>query len=576
MNVKKRSFKKKASAIVALMCMVALLLSGTYAYINNSDHKSNEGQGGNGKYDVKLIEEFEEIDDWKTTDGDVNKQVRVTNLGSKAEGFGAVYVRLALKEYMEIGETTYTYTPERYMVDKTGHFVKFDSKEDAEAAYNGHTVAFIKDAVTGDEGWFVQTQAHDKDGQYGSFVVTDITIGAAKSIIENVTRAVNAATVDHELQSNGECAYPVHKWNGITATDDGEAFHDYIRWTLGTDVISLSDWIDGGAQPVAKWIYDNRDVANPFVYWGEALEPGTTTPNLLESIRLINQPDGAFYYALHVDMEALSIDELVKSNPEWQDAPQEIIDSIKNSSATNNDSIIFSNTSATVDVGASVNAPDVKVIPEEGSQKVTWTSGDETIATVDPDTGEVTGVSPGKVTITATGEDGQSNSYTILVVDSTQPPISNELPLKTPDDPNKGFMPVAGDEFDGKVYFLDLNDAKSNIVDRQAAIHLEDIIDDGDYAGITVEPLNPAHAGKFSIGLDDVHGKLSLLSSAIPTNQEVCDQIFGPNPQEQPTLTTTVRLTRAGDGATADVKITLTYSNVTLWVLDDEAAGYGV
>jgi alternate signal-mediated exported protein len=556
MDVKKGSFKKKASAVVALMCIAALMLSGTYAYINNSDHKTNEGQGINGKYDVKLIEKFDEIDDWKTTDGDITKQVRVANLGTAAEGYGSVYVRLALKEYMEVGKTIYTYTPERYMVGQNGHFVKFDSREDAEAAYNGHTVAFIKDAVTGDEGWFVQTQAHDPDGQYGSFVVTDITMGAAESLIENVVRAETAATTDHELAPNGECAYPVHKWNGTEPANDGAVFHTYISWLLGTEVISLSDWIDGGAQPVAKWIYDDRADAGQYVYWGEALAPGQTTPNLLESIRLINQPDGSFYYALHVDMEALSIDELVKDNPEWQDAPQEIIDAITAGGAQN-DSIIFSNfPSATVEVGDTIAAPDVKVIPEGGSQNVVWSSGDTAIATVDPVTGEVTGVAAGKVTIAATGDEGQSNSYTITVTDpNAQAAI--ELPLKTPADANKGFMPTTDeDKWAGQRNFSEPNDTNKNFDLHGGAIHLEDIISDGDVSGIRISELDPRFNGEITIGADG-HGKPSVLYSSVPTRDEIDEQVYTLG--QEPELTTTMRLTRDSDGATALVTITMTY-----------------
>jgi hypothetical protein len=49
--------------------------------------------------------------------------------------------------------------------------------------------------------------------------------------------------------------------------------------------------------------------------------------------------------------------------------------------------------------------------------------------------------------------------------------------------------------------------------------------------------------------------------------------MYGAN-QPQPTLTTTVRLTRASDGKTADIKITLTYNSNTAWTADTDAAGY--
>ncbi|MDR1154778.1 MAG: Ig-like domain-containing protein [Bacteroidales bacterium] len=58
------------------------------------------------------------------------------------------------------------------------------------------------------------------------------------------------------------------------------------------------------------------------------------------------------------------------------------------------------------------------VFPENAEdQSVTWSSGDESIATVDAITGEVTAVSPGRVTITAASADGPFGEGSVWIPD---------------------------------------------------------------------------------------------------------------------------------------------------------------
>jgi hypothetical protein len=438
-QAQKGGFKKRAAAVTAVVLTMAIMAGGTYMWRDYRQHKTNEAAGKSPAYDVRLVEDFKEVPDWKTTDPPVKKQVRVANVGKVADGFSNVYVRLQLKEYMEIAPLTYTQTNVRYLIDHdTNHFFHFESDEAAETAYPGHTYAQLTDAVTGDTGWFVQSQAHDPDGQYGKFVVTDIVRGAAQSLVPGVARAPEAATADHQIQPNGECAYTVHTWNG---TPDGSSFdgrtmfpelmdtvpnlgaltfHDFVRWTLGEDVIPLSAFIANGSEPGAKWVYDDRLGGTNWVYWGQALEPqnadgsnpNSTTSNLLETIELLLQPRGEFYYAVHVDMEALSLDELGGNYAQWQDAPREIIDAYIGN-APRITLVQHRNV-----LGINETAPQAELVTVTTSPAglaVTWRSGDTGVATVDASTGAVTGVSAGTVVITGTLSTGESASYRLTV-----------------------------------------------------------------------------------------------------------------------------------------------------------------
>ena len=68
------------------------------------------------------------------------------------------------------------------------------------------------------------------------------------------------------------------------------------------------------------------------------------------------------------------------------------------------------------------------VLPEEADQTVVWSSSDETIVTVDKDTGEVTGVGQGIATITATTDNGLSATCQVfvdmVVVKANQTPLN--------------------------------------------------------------------------------------------------------------------------------------------------------
>jgi len=64
--------------------------------------------------------------------------------------------------------------------------------------------------------------------------------------------------------------------------------------------------------------------------------------------------------------------------------------------------ITFGTTPVDVEVGKSVSAPTTTIAPADATGKIVWTSSDDDIAIVDENTGEVTGVEVGVVTITAT------------------------------------------------------------------------------------------------------------------------------------------------------------------------------
>ncbi|MCL2748118.1 MAG: hypothetical protein FWE59_05615, partial [Oscillospiraceae bacterium] len=188
--MKKNKTKKRVAAIFALVALLAAMVGATFAWIDYDQHKSNEFNGRGYHHDVRLIDDFDEVDDWRIDDGPISKEIRVANVALASDAFGPVIVRLQLKEYMEIGELSYTMTDKRYMIDTNGRFVVFTSEDAAKLAWPGHNVAQLTDVVTKATGWFVETQAHDPNGQYGKYVVTDISVNMATAtpVIPGTTR----------------------------------------------------------------------------------------------------------------------------------------------------------------------------------------------------------------------------------------------------------------------------------------------------------------------------------------------------------------------------------------------------
>ena len=184
----KHSVKKKVAALLLLAALLALVVAGTYAWKDYSQHKTNELSDKAKKHDVALIEDFQEKKDWKVGDGPLTKKIAVKNTGSTAttgttSGYEQVYVRIQLKEYMDMTPLKLVQTNDRYMINTSGDLIVFATQAEAEAAYPGHTVTYLTDAVSRTSGYFVATQAGDPNGQYGKQVITEYDYGAKQFIV---------------------------------------------------------------------------------------------------------------------------------------------------------------------------------------------------------------------------------------------------------------------------------------------------------------------------------------------------------------------------------------------------------
>jgi alternate signal-mediated exported protein len=268
---------------------------------NKTENKTGTGTVGllaESSPDVTLNNSFIPKEDWVVNDGPIGDTISVSN--PLASGGEPIYVRLSIKEYMEITPLEYVKTPERYMTDNNGDFITFQTETDAHTAYPDNAATILTDILTGTTGYFIETHEGNDGGQYGKFVTTDYNTDSPEALILGTTKAAPANPEE-------ECAYTPHYF-GESTNDLTMPIHDYVQWNYPDDkFILLSEWVNSGSQPVEKWIIDDITKSEPYyIYWGQALNPGQTTDNVIDSVKLIRQPGGEFYYAIHADLEAVN------------------------------------------------------------------------------------------------------------------------------------------------------------------------------------------------------------------------------------------------------------------------------
>jgi len=314
-------------AIIASITIVRAKASGQQ--IDNEQHKSNTFTSDDQNIKVTLQNSFTPPANWRPGKT-INNQISVTNLD---ESLDFAFIRLQFKEYLEFSESalvtdallnpilfkTWDFGP------KIGKYMLWNEKP---AGYN-----LSRYTVNGVD--YCRTQNIElKDGVYGKPMQESTTL----SVFGTAAKA-NYPMQPHSIQSptNPECLYNVTEWNNAAGTPirsgnirgqnntGPDAIPDYISWAMGTNVITMHDWVIGGAvvdgvtlgpkQIGNFWIVD----ADGWIYWANGIRPNSTTSNVLESVTLnsmLTNATGLEYY-IHVDMEVCTQGELNTAAAEW-------------------------------------------------------------------------------------------------------------------------------------------------------------------------------------------------------------------------------------------------------------------
>ena len=295
MATTKTKKRKVASAVTAVVLAVAIALTGTFAWQSISQTALNETTG-EVKPGGRLHDDF---------DGR-NKDVYVENFTDANEGGVAIYARVRLDEYMEIGAGAGL---------KIGD-ADYDSKEatpliagadindvstwkthipddDTDVFHNdywnwtlgGQTIYMPtfnknKDSLATDiNGTYEGTDASD-DIHYDDYV----PYAAGESKTDNAIYDADDNEVDE-----GDAAV---EGTNITTVEETHV----ATSTINGSVMTMAEWKAAGSKPGAYWVYD----VDGWAYWAQAIEPGTATGLLLDGISLQKEPGDNWYYAVNV------------------------------------------------------------------------------------------------------------------------------------------------------------------------------------------------------------------------------------------------------------------------------------
>lgn len=404
MEVKRGKANKKQHVMIgaAILLIVSMLLGGTYAWKDFTQHKTNAAQGTVGTYDVTLNDAYTPPENW-TIGQRVDKFVSVTNL---KESESSVFVRLALKEYLE------TFVSKGYLTGEDGNPILFatyatnDQEKqgqymtDADAQALGYEYgSYIVDGVT-----YATTNTEEpRDGIYGK---------PMKAKGESVVWGnVPKSELLHELQHTDECDYEAYLWDqqGIT-NPEGKPIREVIQLIQPDPGVMLMDQWKENSVTGDFWVLDPAD---GWAYWANPLAPGETTKNILEAIALNESPGERFEYYLHIDLQAVSVDEL---NNFETGSNEDLLNQLKGNEPEALEATDITITSGDIPelaVGASSTVRAV-LTPENSTSKISWSSSDETVAEISAD-GIVTGIAPGTAVITAAAN-GKTDSITVTVL----------------------------------------------------------------------------------------------------------------------------------------------------------------
>ena len=260
----RKSSKKVLSGATAIVCVIIVLLSGTYAWqaitnaVNPFSGEREEAELGEAGANLH--------DNFDTSTG--AKEVYVENTGDNP-----VLVRIKLQE----------------VLDTTTH------EKPASITWTTH----IPDATVEDcDGGF-----HDAFDNAFEWTMGNDTERNYRSIVG--TAAWNAAADREELDelvadAFGDAQAP-KKANTATGT---------LQQAPACEVISMADYkIRTDKDTFLGWVYDT----DGYAYWSQMLQPGEATGLLLDGVSLPEY--GLYYYAINVVMEYIDGVDL----PSWLD-----------------------------------------------------------------------------------------------------------------------------------------------------------------------------------------------------------------------------------------------------------------
>ena len=290
--------KKKIAASIGAVGMAAVIaLGGTFAWQSISQQALNEtmktiNPGG------RLHDDF----------NGQNKNVYVENF---TEDGTAIFARVRLDEYMEIGEGAGTdgdgnkatsLVEEATREDKTSWTTRLPGENETFGAY--------WDWNMGGQSVYMPTFNKNKDslqadvnGTYDGTIPDDDTHYDDYKEYEEGAELTADAYYDADTNDVDEGNTPEAVEAGNVTTKN--EMHTAALTETAT-VITMAEWIEDGMQTGPYWVWDT----DGWAYWAQPIKSGETTGLLLDEIVHTNPPSDSWYYGINVVGQFVTADDI--------------------------------------------------------------------------------------------------------------------------------------------------------------------------------------------------------------------------------------------------------------------------
>jgi len=278
---RKMSAKKKASAVMAGVLALALLIGGAFAWHDFSQSAINRSRGIVSP-DVLLHDDF--ADEW--VDGVREKDVYVENTGDID-----TIVRIRFSEFLQIGNE---------------NIVGTNSKD--VTTWSKHTFGKTLDVTTGlpttgNTGGHKGNSAHEyftwnMDGSQKVYLTDTSEMGHFEYDKADYTWTENhpiTSTVDYTVEKGGN-GQPYGETLAAQPPVTMDAWKTLTAGKSAAEINALA----------ARWIVDT----DGWCYWSKQLKPGEATNMLLDSVKMIKNPNDNYAYFIDVDLQACNETEI--------------------------------------------------------------------------------------------------------------------------------------------------------------------------------------------------------------------------------------------------------------------------
>ena len=575
--------KRKLQMASALIVAIAIFATGTYAW-QQSYEERNEFTGSRNEISVTVHDDFDPETGLK--------DVYVENRGS-----ATLYVRIRLDEAMNL--TSNSWRPQA--ADWVTH------RHGTAAADCGH--ANISDEALFHDyfkwtlgGWkyFMPSAgrlgiARDTTSYNGTEPGVKATPNAAIATSTQfiaMSEPVQKAFTGWIFSADGYAYWsqPLHAYevtglllNGVRPMPNLDALDYYYAINVIAEVVDLQDipmWTqgapstDGSGATNQEATPDGKEVINIIVGKPDSATPSITLSNIPVSVKVggtanpptvtvgpAGSPNSPLVWRSEdVNIATVGADGKITGIAE---GPVRIYVTAPNGLTA---SFVITVTSGTVHASdvevlggdqviyvGQTYEPAILVTPVNCTETPVWSSLNPLIASADPETGMVTGISVGEAVIIV-NVGSASGFFNITVID---PSSAFDLPVN---DPEGGYTPdMSFDDGNGylaKFDFGNPDEPGHNKVFHNGSIRLSDVIRDGNYEGVTAIAVDDKYKPFISVGYNHM-GDLSIIYSYMPTLQEIIDIYVGLGDED---ITIPIRVTlNRDDGKSATITINMIY-----------------